>query len=206
MKQLLHSRTLWSWNSVTHARPKIKNFRGIGYRAGAISAQPGNVQPWWIRYSLVLFQQERDFDSLAFLRRLQSKFEGVGEVGTDTYHSPPPTLCSPPRFLTVTVSSRTGTKSHESIACRTSALPFSIWIRCTMTYRNVKILVNCSSYAVVGVGLSRFSRSRRPLQRLNSVVGISRQRSERGWASIPWTGRCTSMGPTSRINSNGHLG
>lgn len=42
--------------------------------------QPGNVQPWWIRYSLVLFQEGRDFDSLACLRRLQSKFEGVGEV------------------------------------------------------------------------------------------------------------------------------
>lgn len=44
--------------------------------------QPGNVQPWWIRYGLVLFQEGRDFDSLAVLRRLQSKFEGVGEVRT----------------------------------------------------------------------------------------------------------------------------
>ncbi|CAN0589747.1 unnamed protein product, partial [Ectocarpus sp. 12 AP-2014] len=42
--------------------------------------QPGNVQPWWIRYSLVLFQEGRDFDSLAFLKRVQAKFEGVGEV------------------------------------------------------------------------------------------------------------------------------
>lgn len=47
---------------------------------GAINVQPGNVQPWWIRYSLVLFQEGRDFDSLACLRRLQSKFEGVAEV------------------------------------------------------------------------------------------------------------------------------
>lgn len=48
--------------------------------AGAINVQPGNVQPWWIRYSLVLFQEGKDFDSLACLRRLQSKFEGVAEV------------------------------------------------------------------------------------------------------------------------------
>lgn len=48
--------------------------------AGAINVQPGNVQPWWIRYSLVLFEEGRDFDSLAFLRRVQAKFEGVGEV------------------------------------------------------------------------------------------------------------------------------
>ncbi|CAM9523210.1 unnamed protein product, partial [Ectocarpus sp. 13 AM-2016] len=47
---------------------------------GAINVQPGNVQPWWIRYSLVLFQEGRDFDSLAFLKRVQAKFEGVGEV------------------------------------------------------------------------------------------------------------------------------
>ncbi|CAN0076404.1 unnamed protein product [Ascophyllum nodosum] len=47
---------------------------------GAVNTQPGNVQPWWIRYSLVLFEEGRDFDSLAFLRRLQSKFEGTGEV------------------------------------------------------------------------------------------------------------------------------
>eukprot|EP00904_Undaria_pinnatifida_P013712 jgi/Undpi1/9471/HiC_scaffold_27.g11928.m1 len=47
---------------------------------GAIGVQPGNVQPWWIRYSLVLFQEGRDFDSLACLRRIQSKFEGVAEV------------------------------------------------------------------------------------------------------------------------------
>eukprot|EP00752_Nemacystus_decipiens_P005791 g5239.t1 len=47
---------------------------------GAINVQPGNVQPWWIRYALVLFQEGRDFDSLAFLRRVQAKFEGVGEV------------------------------------------------------------------------------------------------------------------------------
>ncbi|CAM9140800.1 unnamed protein product [Ectocarpus sp. 4 AP-2014] len=50
------------------------------YEAGAINVQPGNVQPWWIRYSLVLFQEGRDFDSLAFLKRVQAKFEGVGEV------------------------------------------------------------------------------------------------------------------------------
>lgn len=42
--------------------------------------QPGSVQPWWIRYGLVLFQEGRDFDSLACLRRLQSKFEGVAEA------------------------------------------------------------------------------------------------------------------------------
>ncbi|CAM9930716.1 unnamed protein product, partial [Hapterophycus canaliculatus] len=47
---------------------------------GAINVQPGNVQPWWIRYSLVLFQEGRDFDSLVFLKRVQAKFEGVGEV------------------------------------------------------------------------------------------------------------------------------
>ena len=52
-----------------------------GEGAGAINVQPGNVQPWWIRYALVLFQEGRDFDSLAFLRRVQAKFEGVGEVG-----------------------------------------------------------------------------------------------------------------------------
>ncbi|CAM9926391.1 unnamed protein product [Pylaiella littoralis] len=47
---------------------------------GAINVQPGNVQPWWIRYALVLFQEGRDFDSLAFLKRVQAKFEGVGEI------------------------------------------------------------------------------------------------------------------------------
>ena len=51
-----------------------------GCDPGAVNTQPGNVQPWWIRYSLVLFEEGRDFDSLAFLRRLQSKFEGTGEV------------------------------------------------------------------------------------------------------------------------------
>lgn len=55
--------------------------------SGAINVQPGNVQPWWIRYGLVLFQEGRDFDSVACLQRLQSKFEDVGEV----------CMCVPPK-------------------------------------------------------------------------------------------------------------
>lgn len=117
---------------------------GIVYRAGAINAQPGNVQPWWIRYSLVLFQQERDFDSLAFLRRLQSKFEGVGEVGAD-----PPPLCVPPEGFNGDSFVANGNKiTQEKIA---STFPFTIWITCTMTYRSMKILLNRSYYAVVSV-------------------------------------------------------
>jgi len=58
----------------------FRSLGACGARAGAINVQPGNVQPWWIRYALVLFQEGRDFDSLAFLKRVQAKFEGVGEV------------------------------------------------------------------------------------------------------------------------------
>ncbi|CAM9409695.1 unnamed protein product, partial [Choristocarpus tenellus] len=47
---------------------------------GAVSQKPGDVQPWWIRYALVMFQEERTFDSLAYLRRLQSKFGEENEV------------------------------------------------------------------------------------------------------------------------------
>ncbi|CAM9528284.1 unnamed protein product [Discosporangium mesarthrocarpum] len=47
---------------------------------GAVGQRPGDVQPWWLRFALVMYQENLDFDSLTFLRRVQSKFGDVAEV------------------------------------------------------------------------------------------------------------------------------
>lgn len=46
----------------------------------ALSLRPNDVQPFWIRLALVLFQQGREVDAVTIARRVRSKFPGEAEV------------------------------------------------------------------------------------------------------------------------------
>lgn len=41
----------------------------------AIEANASNVQPWWIRYAMVLYERDRSVESLGILRRVAARFE-----------------------------------------------------------------------------------------------------------------------------------
>jgi tetratricopeptide (TPR) repeat protein len=43
----------------------------------AVEKNANDVQPWWIRYALVLFERDRSQESLAILRRVGARFEAA---------------------------------------------------------------------------------------------------------------------------------
>jgi len=47
----------------------------------ALSLRPNDIQPWWVRFALVLFQLGRDVDAATLARRVRSKFSGEAEAG-----------------------------------------------------------------------------------------------------------------------------
>lgn len=46
----------------------------------AVLTKPKDVQPWWLRYSFVLFQQQQDIKSMEIMRKCAAKFARVDEI------------------------------------------------------------------------------------------------------------------------------
>ncbi|CAN0329383.1 unnamed protein product, partial [Phaeothamnion confervicola] len=46
----------------------------------ALALKPGSVEPWWLRFALVLFETGDDATALAYVRRVQSRFADATEV------------------------------------------------------------------------------------------------------------------------------
>eukprot|EP00611_Tribonema_gayanum_P013778 TRINITY_DN24998_c0_g1_i1.p1 TRINITY_DN24998_c0_g1~~TRINITY_DN24998_c0_g1_i1.p1 ORF type:complete len:417 (+),score=119.01 TRINITY_DN24998_c0_g1_i1:174-1253(+) len=53
--------------------------KAVADYGAAIALKPGDVQPWWLRFALSLFQAGADFDALAYARRIATKFGDAPE-------------------------------------------------------------------------------------------------------------------------------
>jgi tetratricopeptide (TPR) repeat protein len=52
----------------------------LGDYSNAVALRSRDVQPFWLRYAAVLYQNERDASALEVLRRVKSSFSGEAEV------------------------------------------------------------------------------------------------------------------------------
>ena len=65
----------------------------------AVLTKPKDVQPWWLRYSLVLFQQQQDIKAMEIMRKVAGRYPRVEEIkvalASKSFHlslSPPPPI------------------------------------------------------------------------------------------------------------------
>jgi tetratricopeptide (TPR) repeat protein len=59
---------------------KLENWdRALRDYQRAVEASAGDVQPWWLRYGLVLFERDRSQDAVGILRRVATRYD-AGDV------------------------------------------------------------------------------------------------------------------------------